>query len=450
MADVTRWGTNATSHTLAQWNARLANIRANFFPSRAATVIAALKTRGFYPNNNPPTFSQRGGQVAPGFALTLSQGAQTGTVFYTLNGTDPRAIGGAAVGTAYTAPIAINSPVLVRARFRDNANVWSALDEVTFTIFPPATNANLVVSKLHYNPPAPTAAEIAAGFTADDNFEYIELMNIGATTLDLTGLTLSDGVTFTFGNATLAPGARVLVVANPGGFAMRYGSGLPVAGTFAGSLHNSGEFVRVGGAGGATIQQFTYDDLAPWPTAADGAGSALVLANPAANPDPNVAVNWRASYVPGGVPGAADEWTIPRWRAQYFTTVDLADPQKEATLWGDNADPDGDGFRNLAEFTMGGAPLSAASRPTQFATLFTDPGASETYLRMTCSLREGIGGITYTPKGSSDLATWSAGPALLGTAPQLNGTLLAVWQDDVPQSVAPGGRRFLRLEITAP
>ena len=257
VADCTRWGTSSTNHTLAQWNTRLANIRTNFFPSRAATVIAALKTRGFYPSINPPTFSQRGGQVAPGYALTLNPGAQTGTIFYTLDGTDPRAIGGAAVGTTYTVPIMVNAPVLVRTRFRDNTSVWSAIDEAAFTIYPPATSANLVVSKLHYNPPGPTAAEALAGFSADDNFEYIELMNIGAATLDLTSVTLSDAITFAFSGAaitTLAPGARVLVVANTGAFAMRYGGGLPVAGAFAGSLHNSGELVRVLAAGGATIQ----------------------------------------------------------------------------------------------------------------------------------------------------------------------------------------------------
>ncbi|MEO7317398.1 MAG: chitobiase/beta-hexosaminidase C-terminal domain-containing protein, partial [Chthoniobacteraceae bacterium] len=253
VADCTRWGTSATNHTLAQWNARLANIRTNFFPTRAATVIAALRTRGFYPAVDPPTFSQRGGQVAPGFALTLSQSAQTGAIYYTLDGTDPRAIGGAAVGTLYSAPIVVNSPMRARARFRSSAAVWSALDEVTFTIYPPATSANLVVSKLHYHPPGPTPAENTADFTTDDHFEFIELLNIGATMLDLTNVTLSDAVTFAFSGSSitaLAPGARVLVAANAGAFAMRYGSGLPVAGVFAGSFHNSGDFVRVLGAVG--------------------------------------------------------------------------------------------------------------------------------------------------------------------------------------------------------
>ena len=453
VADCTRWGTNATSHTLAQWNARLASIRSSFFPTRAVTVLGHLQSRGFYPTATPPVFSQRGGQVSAGYGLTLSPGAQTGTIFYTLDGTDPRAIGGAAVGTAYTMPIVVNAPVLVRTRFRSSALVWSAIDEAAFTIYPPATAANLVVTKVHYHPPGLTAAESAAGYTADDYFEYMELMNIGATTLDLTGVTLSDAVTFAFYGSsitTLAPGARVLVVANAGAFSMRYGGGLPVAGAFTGSFHNSGELVRVLGAGGAAIKQFTYDDLTPWPTAADGSGSVLVLVNPAANPDPNVAANWRASYVPGGVPGAVDEWTIARWRAQYFNAADLANPALEATLWGASADPDGDGFRNAVEFTMGSAPTISTSRPAQTTSLFTDPGTSQTYLRITCSLREGITGISYVAKSSGDLTTWSTGPQHLGTLTQLDGTLLTLWQDDVPLGSAPGGRRYLRMEITVP
>ena len=446
VADCARWGTNATNHTLAQWNARLAGIRASFFPTRAATVLGHLQTRGFYPTATPPVFSQRGGQVAPGYALTLGNGGQTGTIYYTLDGTDPRAIGGAAVGAAYGAAITVNSPLLVRARFRSSALVWSVIDEATFTIYPPAAAGNLIVSKLHYHPLGPTAAESAAGYTASDDFEYIELLNIGATTLDLSGVTLSDAVTFAFSGAsiaTLAPGARVLVVANAGAFAMRYSAGLPVAGVFAGSFHNSGELVRVLGAGG-TIAQFTYDDAGQWPLAADGSGAALVLVNPASNPDPNFAPNWRASYVPG----AADEWTVAIWRALHFTAADLANPAKEATVWGDTADPDGDGFTNLAEYAMGGSPLDAKSRPRQTAILHTDPATSLTYLQMTCSLREGLSGVSYAAQGSDDLVTWSAGPVLLGSLTQGDGTLLAVWQDDVAIQSASGARRFLRIKIT--
>lgn len=451
VADCVRWGTSTTNHTLAVWQAQLASIRANFFPSRTAAVISQLQTRGFLPTATAPTFSQRGGQVTPGYSLTLSAGAQTGTIFYTLDGSDPRAVGGAAVGTAYVGGIAVNSQVQVRARFRSSGGVWSAIDEATFTIYPPAAAGNLVVSKLLYHPSGPSSAENNAGYTSGDFFEYVELQNIGADTLDLSGVTLSDAVTFSFANATittLAPGGRVLVVANPGAFTMRNGSGLPVAGAFAGNFNNAGELVTVRGAGGV-IAQFTYDDVSPWPVAADTSGAALVLVNPGANPNPASAGNWRASYVPGGLPGAADQWTVAIWRSLYFSAADLADPAKEATLWGDAADPDGDGFRNYAEFAMGGSPTDSTSRPVQITNVYTDPATSLSYLQITCSLREGIAGITATAQGSGDLAAWSAGPALIGSLSQGDGTALALWRDNVAFSSAPGGRRFLRMQIVS-
>ena len=98
---------------------------------------------------------------------------------------------------------------------------------------------------------------------------------------------------------------------------------------------------------------------------------------------------------------------------------------------------------------MGSAPLDPASRPVQTASLYTDPGDLQTYLRITCSLREGITGMTHVAKSCGDLATWSAGPVSLGTTPQPNGTVLTVWRDDVPFSSAPE-KRFLRMEITVP
>lgn len=362
--EVVRWGTSSTNHTFAQWQARLASIRTGFFPSRAAALISHLRTRGFYPNVNAATFSQRGGKVASGYQLTLSAGAQTGTIYYTLDGSDPRAIGGAAVGTAYSDPgITINAPTTVRMRFRSSTGVWSALDEAYFTTFQLANAGKLVISKLDYHPTDPTAAEVAAGFTSESSFEYIELQNISSETLDLRGVSFTTGVTFSFtGSAveTLAPGAKVLVVGNVEGFTSRYGSGLPIAGKFAGDLKNSGEIIRLVDANNATIVEFNYGDGAPWPASADGSGYALVLKNPTANPDPAAATNWRPSYAPGGKPGGVDVLTVADWRAIHFTAAELADPTKDATLWGDNADPDSDGMKNSEEYAAGTDPRDAA------------------------------------------------------------------------------------------
>ncbi len=46
----------------------------------------------------------------------------------------------------------------------------------------------LRVTELHYNPAAPTATEIAAGWTDNEDFEFVELANIGPVTLNLGGV----------------------------------------------------------------------------------------------------------------------------------------------------------------------------------------------------------------------------------------------------------------------
>ena len=47
-------------------------------------------------------------------------------------------------------------------------------------------------------------------------------------------------------------------------------------------------------ASSRTICEFAYDDTAPWPTAADGSAS-LVLIAPRTHPDPALPQSWRAS-----------------------------------------------------------------------------------------------------------------------------------------------------------
>jgi hypothetical protein len=91
-----------------------------------------------------------------------------------------------------------------------------------------------------------------------------------------------------------------------------HGAGLPVAGIFANatSLGNSSDKLKLEDADNNTILEFTYRDSAPWPTAPD-TGYSLVLINPAASPDPDLAANWRASSAFGGTPGVEDGRALP-------------------------------------------------------------------------------------------------------------------------------------------
>ena len=220
----------------------------------------------------------------------------------------------------YSGPLTLGQTTRVRARVL-NGTTWSALNDAWFIAHPAAAAGNLAIVQMNYNPVGPTAAELAInpGFKGDD-FQFMELQNIGSQTIDLTGvqLTLAGVPAFSFSGAavtTLAPGAYVLIVENPQAFAVRYGAGLQalyganwqsllVAGEFAQELDHGGEEVLLTDRAGKTIEDFTYDNSGAWPSRAAGEGSTLELINPTDDPtDPN---NWMSSLEYNGSPGAAD------------------------------------------------------------------------------------------------------------------------------------------------
>jgi hypothetical protein len=87
----------------------------------------------------------------------------------------------------------LNDLITVKARAL-NGSEWSALNEATFVVGQP----RLVLTELHYHPADPSPAEVAAGFTSENAFEFIELFNNGTATFDLTGLKFTMGIEFQF------------------------------------------------------------------------------------------------------------------------------------------------------------------------------------------------------------------------------------------------------------
>lgn len=74
-----------------------------------------------------------------------------GTIFYTLDRSDPRAVSGGLGASArtYTAAVSIGEPVTVKARVRQGGT-WSALNEASFTILRDLTS--LVINEIMYHP----------------------------------------------------------------------------------------------------------------------------------------------------------------------------------------------------------------------------------------------------------------------------------------------------------
>ena len=97
--------------------------------------------------------------------------------------------------------IPLTASTNIQARSFSNGQ-FSGLVNATFAI--PGDQSELRITEIHFNPGAPTADEIAAGFDDNDDFEFIEIFNPNATsTINLSGAQLADGVAFNFGDVDL-------------------------------------------------------------------------------------------------------------------------------------------------------------------------------------------------------------------------------------------------------
>jgi hypothetical protein len=256
-----------------------------------------------YPDFDPPVFNQHGGHVAAGFGLTMTDPCGAGTIYYMLDGSDPRqAVTGNPAGSVYSGAVTLNESRHVKARVFDDPN-WSALNEVVFAVGPVADN--LRITEIMYHPKD-------ANDPNDPNTEYIELKNIGPNTINLNLVSFTDGIDFTFGPVSLANGQHVVVVKNESAFMSRYpGFGGTIAGEYTGSLNNGGEGIGLDDAVGQVIHEFEYKD--GWRSITDGNGFSLTIIDATAG-DVNSWCeqdSWRASVYVGGSPGADDGGILP-------------------------------------------------------------------------------------------------------------------------------------------
>ncbi len=292
-------GTGQTFTRDEWWVPEIRKLTTNFLQTLNGVTIARLQANQLYPAISAPMFNQFGGVVTNGFALTLMHTNASGTIYFTVDGNDPRTYGSSSVAPtaqAYATPVPINTPTLIRARVLIGAT-WSALVETTF--YPPQDLSKLALTEIMYNPPA-------GGGTNGDEFEFLELKNCGTNTLNLTGLWFTDGINLTLTNGTsLAPGQFFVIARNAAAFASKY-PGVMVNGVYVGKLENSGEKLTLSHPSGTVIFSVTYDNIAPWPVASDGYGFSLVPKIPGLTQAPDDGTKWRASAFPGGSPGADD------------------------------------------------------------------------------------------------------------------------------------------------
>ncbi len=200
----------------------------------------------------------------------------------------------------------------VRARMKDDDGWWSHWSEPVEFNLAQAPDAETVsesirVSELMYHP------------TDDNGLEFIELENTGSGTVDLSGVTFTDGIDFSFPiGSSVAPGERFLVVnADPAedfqAFRDQYGleDEVSIWGPYDGRFDNGGERVALRSApNGELIAEFGYSDDRGWPLPPDGGGHSLVpkqgMEIDQTSGGLSYGRNWRISTFLNGSPGEHD------------------------------------------------------------------------------------------------------------------------------------------------
>ncbi|MBN2594961.1 MAG: lamin tail domain-containing protein, partial [Sedimentisphaerales bacterium] len=216
----------------------------------------------------------------------------------------------------YTGPINLPHSVQVKARVLSD-DTWSALNEAVYAEGHVAEN--LRITEIMYNPIEP-------------NEEFIELVNIGAETINLNLVSFTNGIDFTFPNIELAADEHIVVVGDQNIFKARYGTNIKIAGQYSGRLNNAGERIELVDAIGRTILDFGYKD--GWYSLTDGEDFSLTIIDPASSDlsSWDEKDSWRPSAYAGGSPGYDDSGIVPNPGAIVINEV-LAHSHAEASDW---------------------------------------------------------------------------------------------------------------------
>ena len=203
--------------------------------TRYNALLSQLGGENAWPSTDAPTINQFGGEIAAGFQATLGNPNGSGTVYYTTDGSDPRTLGGAVSGLAYSGAIPISDDTRVRARVLQGGT-WSPEIDAEFTLpfanptFLPLASAdwsqdiNWSSNPSSYPDGADVTAVVPGAAGADRNVNLRAPVTIGNITFDLENTENRSrvrdrdfGNTLTFSNS-VGP-AEILVTGDGSGFA---------------------------------------------------------------------------------------------------------------------------------------------------------------------------------------------------------------------------------------
>jgi len=290
-----RWGdflessTNVTYTKNDHWIPEVSKVLSEYIPKRRDIVLGQLRgvSPKLFPTSMPPVFRvEDHSSVLQKTIELVNPNSAEGDIYYTLDGSDPRAAGGAAHGLKYIKAITVENSTIIRTRFLTKGIAeWSALAEKS-VVFDAIYGKEVVISEILYHP-------------ENDKPEFIEIVNTGETNIILDGFVFTKGIDFTFlQGSSIFPGAGLVLTNDTALFKKVYG--FDAFGQFNKQLNNDGETLILKNRFYQTVDSVTYSDTIPWPVAADGDGFSIELISQKS--DNSIHTNWKASEVKEGTP----------------------------------------------------------------------------------------------------------------------------------------------------
>jgi len=138
----------------------------------------------------------------------------------------------------------------------------------------------VVITEIMYNPPE----------SGQDSLEFLELHNpYCCDPMTLDGFYFSSGIEYVFTVGTEVAAEGFLILAKDS-VAFESVFGMPARQWTSMSLDNDGEAITLRNSSGSVRDTVEYNDVAPWPTEANGGGYSLALCDPLSNN--NDVSNW--------------------------------------------------------------------------------------------------------------------------------------------------------------
>lgn len=144
VAESARWGDAVTrdgepTRTRdVDWQNEVA-FTSGYLSNAARDLVSSLRDHGYYPNVDPPRYLNNGSALAVThvtaneelYEVSIERDGQSGSIYFTTDGSDPRALGGAPQGQGADGGtvVTLQTDTLLRARTLDG-NEWSAVREL--------------------------------------------------------------------------------------------------------------------------------------------------------------------------------------------------------------------------------------------------------------------------------------------------------------------------------